>query len=106
LNLGGHHGEHFHRTTTDAFTGRLREAGIKNFWFILNKIGSQEVEAMIMGKLLDLRGKIIGSISYDQELIKAGLSGNALGECNAMEEVERIVERLEQVVSFQEKTKK
>jgi CO dehydrogenase maturation factor len=78
-----------------------REAGIKNFWFILNKIGSQEVEAMIMGKLLDLRGKIIGSISYDQELIKAGLSGNALGECKALEEVERIVERLEQVVPFQ-----
>jgi CO dehydrogenase maturation factor len=78
-----------------------REAGIKNLWFILNKIGSQEVEAMIMGKLLDLRGKIIGSISYDQELIKAGLSGNALGECKALEEVERIVERLEQVVPFQ-----
>ncbi|MGB5405910.1 MAG: adenylyl-sulfate kinase [Thiogranum sp.] len=83
-----------------------QEAGIKNFWLILNKIGSEEVESMLMDKLVNLRDKVIGSISYDQELIKAGLSGNALGECKALEEVERIVGRLEQVVSFQEEAKK
>ena len=83
-----------------------QEAGIKNFWLILNKIGSEEVESLLMDKLVNLRDKVIGSISYDQELIKAGLSGNALGECKALEEVERIVERLEQVVSFREETKK
>lgn len=83
-----------------------QEAGIKNFWLILNKIGSEEVESMLMDKLANLRDQVIGSISYDQELIKAGLSGNALGECKALEEVERIVERLEQVVSFREETKK
>ena len=82
-----------------------QEAGIKNFWLILNKIGSEEIESLIMDKLLNLRDKVIGSISYDQELIKAGLSGHALGECKALEEIERIVERLEQVVSFQEETK-
>ena len=78
-----------------------REAGIENFWLILNKIGSEEVESMLMDKLANLRGQVIGLISYDQELIKAGLSGNALGECRALEEIERIVERLEQMVSFQ-----
>ncbi len=83
-----------------------QEAGIKNFWLILNKIGSEEVESMLMDKLANLRDKVIGSISYDQELIKAGLSGNALGECKALEEVERIVEQLEQVVSFRDETKK
>ncbi|MGB5300754.1 MAG: adenylyl-sulfate kinase [Thiogranum sp.] len=83
-----------------------QEAGIKNFWLILNKIGSEEVESMLMDKLVNLRDKVIGSISHDQELIKAGLSGNALGECKALEEVERIVGRLEQVVSFQEEAKK
>jgi len=83
-----------------------QEAGIKNFWLILNKIGSEEVESLLMDKLGNLRDKVIGSISYDQELIKAGLSGNALGECKALEEVERIVERLEQVVSLREETKK
>ena len=78
-----------------------REAGIENFWLILNKLGSEEVESMLMDKLAILQGQVIGSISYDQELIKAGLSGNALGECRTLEEIERIVERLEQVVSFQ-----
>ena len=83
-----------------------QEAGIHNFWLILNKIGAAEVESMLVDKLMDLRDKVIGSISYDQELIKAGLSGNALGECRALEEIERIVERLEQVVSFKEETTK
>ena len=83
-----------------------REAGIKNFWLILNKIGSEEVESLLMDKLATLRDKVIGSISYDQELIKTGLSGHALGECKALEELERVVERLEQVVSFQEKITK
>lgn len=81
-----------------------QEASINNFWLILNKIGSEEVKSMLMDKLGILRDRVLGSISYDQELIKAGLSGNALGECKAMEEVERIVERLEHLVSFQEGT--
>ena len=81
-----------------------QEASINNFWLILNKIGSEEVKSMLMDKLGILRDRVLGSISYDQELIKAGLSGNALGECKAMEDVERIVERLEHLVSFQEGT--
>jgi CO dehydrogenase maturation factor len=85
--------------------GFCQDAGINDFWLILNKIGSEEVKSMLMEKLMDLRNKVIGSISYDQELIKAGLSGNALGECKALEEVERIVKRLEQVVSFREEVK-
>jgi CO dehydrogenase maturation factor len=76
-----------------------QEAEISQFWLILNKVGSKEVEAMLMDKLMSLKDRVIGSISYDQELIKAGLSGNALGECKALEEVERIVQRLEQLVS-------
>ena len=86
--------------------GFCQEGGIENFWLILNKIGSEEVKSMLMDKLMNLRNKVIGSISYDQELIMAGLSGNALGECKALENVERIVERLEQVVSFREEMKK
>ncbi|NOQ90221.1 MAG: hypothetical protein GQ549_04675, partial [Gammaproteobacteria bacterium] len=82
-----------------------QEAGIQDFWLILNKIGSEEVESLLMDKLATLRDKVIGSISYDQELIKAGLSGNALGESKSLEEIEGIVERLEQVISVQEETK-
>jgi CO dehydrogenase maturation factor len=82
-----------------------RDAGIENFWLILNKIGSEEVKSILVDKLAGLQEKVIGSISYDQELIKAGLSGNALGECKSLEEITQIVERLEQVVSFHEEIK-
>jgi len=82
-----------------------QEAGIKNFWLILNKTGSDEVESLLMDKLVNLHDKVIGSIPYDQELIKAGLSGNALGECKILEDIEHIVERLEQEISFQEEIK-
>ena len=82
-----------------------QEAGIHDFWLILNKIGSEEVESMLFDKLSNLQDKVIGSIPFDQELIKAGLSGNALGECKALEDIEHIVERLEQIVSIQQKTK-
>jgi len=82
-----------------------QEASIHNFCLILNKIGSKEVESMLVDKLSNLHDKVIGSIPFDQELIKAGLSGNALGKCRALENIERIVERLEQIVSFREGTK-
>lgn len=81
-----------------------QKAGISNFWLILNKMGSQEVESLLMNKLADLRDKVIGSITFDQELIKAGLSGHALGECKALDEMNAIVDRLEQVVSHPEVT--
>ncbi|HID28957.1 MAG TPA: hypothetical protein EYP19_03015, partial [Desulfobacterales bacterium] len=79
-----------------------QEAGIHDFWLILNKIGSEEVESLLFDKLSNLQDKVIGSIPFDQELIKAGLSGNALGECKALEDIEHIVERLEQIVSVQQ----
>ena len=79
-----------------------QEAGIHDFWLILNKIGSEEVESMLVDKLSNLQDKVIGSIPFDQELIKAGLSGNALGECKALEDIERIVEQMELLVSLKE----
>jgi len=82
-----------------------RTAGITDFWLILNKIGSREVQAMLMDKLGRLQDRVLGAISHDQELIKAGLSGNALGECKALDEMDAIVDRLEQVVSFVERTR-
>jgi len=77
-----------------------KEANIRDFWLILNKIGSHEIEALLMDKLGELKSNVIGRVSYDQELIKSGLSGNALGECKSLEDVESIVERLEQIVSL------
>jgi CO dehydrogenase maturation factor len=79
-----------------------RVAGIAGFWLILNKMGSREVQAMLMDRLGQLQDRVLGAISQDQELIKAGLSGNALGKCKALEEMEAIVDRLQQVVSSAE----
>jgi len=80
------------------------EADMEDYWLILNKIGSEEVESMLMDKLGKLKEKVIGSIPFDQELIKAGLSGNTLGECKSLKDVASIVERLEQVISLQEES--
>ncbi|MBE0574435.1 MAG: hypothetical protein IH613_00910 [Desulfuromonadales bacterium] len=70
----------------------------KDFWLILNKIGSGDVKSMLMDKLEKLQDRVIGSILYDEELIKVGLAGSALGECKAMEQVGHLVDRLEQVI--------
>jgi CO dehydrogenase maturation factor len=75
-------------------------AGIANFWLVLNKIGSPEVESLLMDKLLNLRERVLGTIAFDQDLIKAGLSGDALGDCSALTRVKQTVDRLEQVVSI------
>ena len=81
-----------------------RQAGIKDYWLILNKIGSEEVEAILMDKLAGLRDRVIGLIHYDQELIMVGLSGNAQRRLKLvlvdLDEVGAIVDRLEQVVSL------
>ena len=77
-----------------------QEAGMKDFWLILNKIGSLEVESILIDKLGALKNKVIGKISHDQTVITAGLSGNALTECKALEDVKLIVGKLEKVVSF------
>ena len=79
-----------------------QEAGIEDFYLILNKIGSEAVQSILMDKLTGLQNRVIGSIDFDQELIMAGLSGNALGECVALKEVVHIVDRLEKAVSSQE----
>ncbi len=76
-----------------------RDAGINNYWLILNKVESRETESLMTDQLGDLRDKVIGSIGYDQKVIQWGLSGTALGDCPALDGAASIVERLEQKVS-------
>ena len=78
---------------------------MEDYWFILNKIGSGKVESLIMDKLGSLKERVIGSVPFDQELIEAGLSGKALGECRALEDVTAIVDQLEQQVSHQSESR-
>jgi len=76
------------------------EAGIDDFYLVLNKIGSSEVESILMDKLGRLQDRVISSVDFDQELIMAGLSGKALAECAPLQAVERLVARMEKVVSL------
>lgn len=75
------------------------EAGISDYWLVLNKIGAPEVQRVILDKLGALRERVLGVLSYDPALIVAGLSGDALGECAATEEVVRVLDCLEQHIT-------
>jgi CO dehydrogenase maturation factor len=76
-----------------------RQAGISDYWLILNKVGAPEVKAMLIDKLGGLRQRVIAAIPYEQELIKAGLSGQALGDCMALHELGPMLERLEKLTT-------
>jgi len=76
-----------------------KQAEINDFWLVLNKTESREMESLIMDKLEKLRDRVIGIVSYDQNMIAAALSGNPLGKCKSLQDVERILERLEQVIA-------
>ncbi|MEA3276140.1 MAG: hypothetical protein U9Q81_12790 [Pseudomonadota bacterium] len=76
------------------------EMGMKDVWLVLNKTESEAMKSTMMDLLGDLRNKVLGSVPYDPELVRAGLSGSALGEHKEVEDVEPIVRRLEQAVSL------
>lgn len=76
-----------------------REANLKNFWLILNKMGSAEVESLLINRLGNLRDRVIGSVPYDEEVLRAGLFEKPVTDCRVLDQVRHIVERLEQVVS-------
>lgn len=75
-----------------------RESEIKNFWLILNKIGSKEMESMMMEKLGELKSRVLGSVSYDPELVQRELAGGSLITGKPREDIEQIVDRLEKFV--------
>lgn len=82
--------------------GFANEIGVKNVWFVLNKTESENMAASVMDLLGELREKVVGSLPYDPNLVKTALSGRAIGEYGAAENVESIVQRLEKVTSVEE----
>ncbi|HEO98820.1 MAG: adenylyl-sulfate kinase [Campylobacterales bacterium] len=72
-----------------------RESKRNTFWLILNKIDSKEMESVMMEKLGYLRSRVLGSVSYDPELVHKELSGGSLLEGDAHEEIAKIIESLE-----------
>ena len=79
--------------------GFCRKIKMKNFWFILNKIGSKEMESLMMEKLGELKSRVIGSVSYDPELVQRELAGGSLIIGNRHEDIEQIIKGLEEFIS-------
>ena len=78
--------------------GFCRKTKMKNFWLILNKISSKEMESMMMEKLGELKSRVIGSVSYDSELVQRELSGGSLITGKPRKDIEQIVDGLEKSV--------
>jgi CO dehydrogenase maturation factor len=79
--------------------GFCRKTEMKNFWLILNKISSKEMESMMMEKLGALKSRVVGSVAYDSGLVERELSGGSLFTGDACEDIEQIVDGLEKFVS-------
>lgn len=76
-----------------------KQAGIKAYGLILNKLESKEIETLLLDNLGGLREKIIGTLFYDQALIKACLLGILPETGKSVEAVAHLIERLEELVS-------
>ena len=81
-----------------------RESEIKNFWLILNKISSKEMESMMMEKLGELKSRVVGSVLYDPDLVQGELAGGSLITGNQRKDIEQIVDGLEKSVLGKNKT--
>jgi len=72
-----------------------RDMKMKNFWLILNKIKSKEVESQIIDKLGKLKSKIIGTVQCDSKIIESALEEVFPSKSRALNDVKKIIERLE-----------
>jgi CO dehydrogenase maturation factor len=68
-------------------------------WTVLNKVDSPKMENVMRKKLIERGIEPIGSVHYDSEISNAILEGIPLGEGKAKEEVEKIVNQLEDLIS-------
>jgi len=79
--------------------GFCRKTEMKNFWLILNKISSKEMESIMMEKLGELQSRVVGSVSYDPELVQRELTGGSLTTDNPHIDIEHILNRLEKFIT-------
>lgn len=82
----------------ETVTRLCKEMGIEKVWVILNRVESKEIESVMIQELRKKKVEILGSVHHDPEVLKAGLMGTPIGKCAAIEEVGRIVQRLEAIV--------
>jgi CO dehydrogenase maturation factor len=74
-----------------------REMGIERVCAVLNRVQSKEIESLMMNGLTDNEVGILGTIHYDTGLMKAGLTGASIRDCDAAAEVRTIVDKLEKL---------
>lgn len=75
-----------------------KSAKIKYSWVVLNKV-TDETELMMIKELSKREIEPIGSVRYDPELLKSSLEGFPLRESGTKKDVEKIVNRLEGLVT-------
>jgi CO dehydrogenase maturation factor len=73
----------------------------KYAWTVLNKVDSPKMEDAMREKLKEIGIETLGSVYYDSEISNSILEGVPLGEGKAMEDVEEIGNRLEDLVTIQ-----
>lgn len=71
---------------------------MKRAWTILNKVDSPKTESIMREKLKERGIEPIGSVRYDPQISRSFLEGIPLREGGAKEDVEKIVDRLEDLV--------
>lgn len=81
-------------------TKLCRFMGIERVWAILNRIPSKEVESVMINELNKREVEILGSVNYDLKIMKAGLEGTAISRSKAMEDVAKLMKRLEHFISI------
>lgn len=72
------------------------EIEMKNFWLVLNKIRSKEIESQMRNRLGKLSDKIIGAIQCDAKITESGLEEIFPNKTEALSDVRKIVKILEE----------
>jgi CO dehydrogenase maturation factor len=70
------------------------DVGVDRAWAILNKVPSEEMAATLREELKRRGVLVIGSIGYDQEVLRSGLEGRPIRGGNAERQIERVVDQL------------
>jgi len=69
--------------------------GNKNSWAIMNKVESKKTDTIMQNALKKRGVNYLGSISYDNEIQRAGLEGKLITKCKAEKQIEKIIRKLE-----------
>jgi len=70
------------------------EVGVHHTWTILNKVAAEEVALKLTDELQKRGVTVIGSVSYDPELLQSGLEGRPLYGSRAERDIGRILDQM------------